>query len=192
MGEGTLKCYKGMVMTDEQLQPRMVAREWKRRGCKACDSPNSYNSNPLPPTSNGDSKQETVPTLHEPTYIQDRTKEMPTLSFSPMTTIEIEPVVQATSPAVMNELADSHVFEKEIRGLVDPKGIHVQAEERCSWLQEGIPHTELDSNGSMMERCNFCSRVWSVDDFDTDVCHTQANNDIVLCVSILAGSIQSI
>ena len=90
-------------------------------------TPNCYNSNPLPSTSNSESKQEAVPAPDEPIHIQDTTNDIPTLSFSPMTTIEIEPVVVATSPAVINELSGFHIFENEIRGLIDPKGIHAQS-----------------------------------------------------------------
>ena len=87
-------------------------------------TPNRYNSSLLPPTSNSGSEQEAVPALAEPPHIQNRTKEIPILSVTPLTTIEIEPSVDATSPAVNDVLAKFHIFENEIRGLIDPKGIH--------------------------------------------------------------------
>ena len=46
------------------------------------------------------------------------------LSFTPLTTIVIEPRVAATSPAVNNVLAEFHAFEYEIWGLIEPEGIH--------------------------------------------------------------------
>ena len=87
-------------------------------------TPKFYNSSPLPPASNNESKHESVPAPDETMNIQDGTNEIPTLSFSPVTTIEIGPVVDATSPAVINELAEFRVSENEIRGLVDPKGVY--------------------------------------------------------------------
>ena len=87
-------------------------------------TPKSYNSSSLPPTSNSESKQEAVPALDAPTHIHNRTKDIPILSFTQLTTIEIEPSADATSPAVNDLLAEFHVFENEIRGLIDPEGIH--------------------------------------------------------------------
>ena len=86
-------------------------------------TPNPYNSIPMPPTSNSESKQEAVPSLAEPTHIHNRTKEIPILSVTPLTTIEIEPSVDPTSLAVNDVSAEFHNFENEIRGLIDPKGI---------------------------------------------------------------------
>ena len=89
-----------------------------------CSTPNPYNSNPLPPTSHSESKQEAVPAPDEPIQIQDRENELPTLSFSPLTTIEIEPVEDTTSTAVIDKLAAFYVFENEIRELIDPEGTY--------------------------------------------------------------------
>ena len=85
---------------------------------------NPYKRSPLPPTEHSETKQEAVLTLDEPTHIQTRTKEIPILSFTPLTTIEIESSVDTTSHAVNNVLAEFHVLHNEIRELIDPKGIH--------------------------------------------------------------------
>ena len=105
-------------------------------------TPRPYNSSTMPPTSNSGSKQEAVPAPDESTPVHDRTNPIAilsftplmtidieprvaaTLSFTPLTTIDIEPKVAATSPAVNKVLAEFHAFENEIRGLMDPEGIH--------------------------------------------------------------------
>ena len=84
----------------------------------------SYTSNSLPSNSNSDSEQEAVPAPDEPIHIQDTMNEVPNVSFSSLNTIEIEPMVDATSSVVTNELAEFHVFEKDIRELIDPEGIY--------------------------------------------------------------------
>ena len=115
---------------------------------------NPYNSSLLPPTSNGESKQEAMPALYEPNHLQGGTNEIPTLSFSPLTTIEIKSVVDATSPAVANESTEFHVFENEIRGLIDPKGIHPPQSKATSELV-------IDMINKHAEDVNGLKRGWA-------------------------------
>ncbi|KAM0798121.1 hypothetical protein BDR22DRAFT_974797 [Usnea florida] len=115
-GRDYLTAVEDMVLPMGSFPSRLLIPWWS--------TPNPYNSNPLPPNSNSEPKQEAVPAPDEPIHIQDRKNKLPTMSFSPLTTIEIEPVVDATPPTVIDKLAEFHVFENEIRGLIDPEGVY--------------------------------------------------------------------